>query len=94
MGLVTNIAKRQYQSMKYALEAGVGSVGTILTLQDCIQEGQLGVLAAAERFDPSRQVKFTTYATWWIRQRILRGINDSSRIIRLPAYGTYTHLFL
>ena len=86
MGLVTSIAKRHYTSLKYALEAG-GGVGTILTLQDCLQEGQIGLMAAAERFDAERNVRFSTYATWWIRQRILRGISDSSRIIRLPAYG-------
>ena len=87
MGLVTNLAKRHYASLKYALEAG-GGVGTILTLQDCLQDGHIGLMAAAERFDAGRNVRFSTYATWWIRQRILRGISDSSRIIRLPAYGT------
>jgi DNA-directed RNA polymerase sigma subunit (sigma70/sigma32) len=88
MGLVTAIAKRQYSSLKHALEAGNG-VGTILTLQDFLQEGQIGLIKAAERFDPSREVRFGTYATWWIRQRILRSISDSSRIIRLPAHSKF-----
>ena len=89
MGLVTNIAKRQHSGLKVAMEAGAGSVGTILTLQDCLQEGQIGLILAAERFDASRGVRFSTYATWWIRQRITRSISDSSRIIRLPAHGMY-----
>jgi hypothetical protein len=91
MGLVTSIAKRQYASLKRTMEAGSG-VGTCLTLADFQQEGQLGLMEAAERFDPERSVKFSTYATWWIRQRILRSVSDSSRIIRLPAHGTYTWL--
>lgn len=85
MGLVTSIAKRHHLSLKHATEAGNG-VGTILTLQDCLQEGQIGLIMAAERFDSSRSVRFSTYATWWIRQRIVRSISDSSRIIRLPAH--------
>ncbi|CAB9523354.1 sigma factor SigA [Seminavis robusta] len=86
MGLVVSIAKKHHASLKHAMEAGQGSVGTILTLQDCLQEGQIGLIKAAERFDPSRNVRFGTYATWWIRQRILGAIRDTSRIIRLPAH--------
>ena len=93
MGLVTAIAKRQHAALKTALEAGNG-VGTILTLQDMLQEGQIGLIKAAEKFDADRNVKFGTYATWWIRQRILRSISDSSRIIRLPAHGTISLLLL
>jgi hypothetical protein len=85
-GLVTSIAKRQYQALKQAMAYG-GGVGTILTLHDMIQEGNLGIMEAAERFEPERGLRFSTYATYWIRQRILRSISDSSRIIRLPAYG-------
>eukprot|EP00980_Cylindrotheca_fusiformis_P020306 scaffold7344_cov145-Cylindrotheca_fusiformis.AAC.4 len=84
-GLVTSIAKRHYRSLKQATEAG-GGVGTILTLQDMIQEGNLGLMQAAERFEPERGWRFSTYATYWIKQRILRSISDSSRIIRLPAH--------
>jgi len=87
MGLVMSIAKRHQYTLRQATEAGNG-VGTILTLQDCLQEGQIGLIAAAEKFDASRNVRFSTYATWWIRQRILRSISDSSRTIRLPAHGT------
>lgn len=85
-GLVTSIAKRHYRSLKLATEAG-GGVGTILTLQDMVQEGNLGLMQAAERFEPERGWRFSTYATYWVKQRILRSISDSSRIIRLPAHG-------
>ena len=85
VGLVTSIAKRHYKSLKHATEAGNG-LGAILTLNDMIQEGNLGLMEAAERFDPSKGFRFSTYATWWIRQRILRAISDSSRTIRLPAH--------
>ena len=87
-GLVTSIAKRHHHTLKQAMEAG-GGVGTILTLHDMIQEGNLGLIEAAERFEPERGLRFSTYATYWVRQRILRSISDSSRIIRLPAHGEY-----
>lgn len=92
-GLVTSIAKRHHKSLKYATEAG-GGVGTILTLQDMIQEGNLGLMQAAERFEPERGNRFSTYATYWVRQRILRSISDSSRIIRLPAHGEFRILLI
>jgi len=85
VGFVTSIGKRHYYALKHATEAG-GGVGTILTLQDMVQEGNLGLMQAAERFEPEKGVRFSTYATWWVRQRILRSISDSSRIIRLPAH--------
>lgn len=86
VGLVTSIAKRHYYALKHATGAG-GGVGTILTLQDIMQEGNLGLMKAAERFEPERGFKFSTYATYWIRQRILQSISDCSRVIRLPAHG-------
>ena len=85
-GLVTSIAKRHYHVLKQMTNAG-GGVGTILTLQDMIQEGNLGLMKAAERFEPERGWRFSTYATYWIRQRILQSITDTSRVIRLPAHG-------
>ena len=57
-----------------------------LTLQDLIQEGSLGLIKAAEKFDASRGFRLSTYATWWIRQAITRSIADSSRTIRLPVH--------
>ena len=86
-GLVRNIAKRHYYVLKQMVTTG-GGVGTILTLQDMIQEGNLGLMKAAERYEPERGFRFSTYATYWIRQRILQSITDSSRVIRLPVHGT------
>ena len=61
-------------------------VGRGLPFLDLIQEGNLGLMKAAEKFEPERGFKFSTYATWWIRQSITRAIADQGRTIRIPVH--------
>lgn len=64
---------RQYQGMG-------------LPLEDLVSEGNIGLLEAANRFDPTKGIKFITYAVWWIRRSILQALSDQSRLVRLPKY--------
>lgn len=57
-----------------------------LSMQDLIQEGNVGLLKAIDRFDPDLGYRFSTYATWWIKQAITRALADKSRLIRLPVH--------
>lgn len=55
-----------------------------LAYLDVIEEGNLGLIAAADRFDPERNIRFATYASWWIRQAILRGVAEQTNAVRIP----------
>lgn len=82
VGLVTMIAKKYH----HLLIQKVGVSAGTLKLDDLIQEGYIGIMDAAERFDPEKGFRFSTYGSYWIRQRMLRSISESSRIIRLPEH--------
>jgi len=59
-----------------------------LPLQDLIEEGNLGLMKAVDRYDPERGCKFSTYATWWIRQAVTRSLSNQGRTVRIPVYVT------
>lgn len=61
-------------------------MGKALSFQDLIQEGNIGLMKAVEKYEYQRGYKFSTYATWWVRQTIMRALTDKSRTIRIPVH--------
>jgi RNA polymerase primary sigma factor len=92
VSLAKRIKKNDANALSELVKANLRFVITIaknyrnqgLPLNDLINEGNLGLMEAARRFDDTRGYKFISYAVWWIRQRILQAIQENSRIIRLP----------
>lgn len=74
------------RNLRYVVTVARRYIHSGLSMDDLIQEGNIGLMKAAERYDAESGYRFSTYATWWIRQGITRAISDKSRAIRLPVH--------
>lgn len=72
------------RNLKYVVTVANKYKGCGLSLQDLIEEGNIGIIQAAKRFDPNKQVKFITYAVWWIRQAIMHALASQAGTVKLP----------
>lgn len=87
-GLKAELAKKKLVKANLRLVVSIAKkfIGQGILFMDLVQEGALGLIKAAEKFDYSKNFKFSTYATWWIRQTIMRAIANNAKSIRIPVH--------
>jgi RNA polymerase primary sigma factor len=90
MGLTETKWELTEANLRLVISIARRHMGKGLTLSDIIQEGNIGLMRAVDKFEYSRGYKFSTYATWWIRQSITRALADQSRTIRIPVHMVET----